>query len=84
MRGCLAKTRLDSTLLTVFAYFIDRGTYDIYVKCDGVGRCIGTYDNRGSFGELALMYNTPRAATIIATSPGAIWGLVSEILIVRY
>ncbi|KAJ7407106.1 cAMP-dependent protein kinase type II-beta regulatory subunit [Willisornis vidua] len=56
-------------------YVIDRGTYDIYVKCDGVGRCVGTYDNRGCFGELALMYNTPRAATIIATSPGAIWGL---------
>ncbi|KAJ6666340.1 hypothetical protein lerEdw1_000613 [Lerista edwardsae] len=56
-------------------YVIDRGNYDIYVKCDGVGRCVGTYDNRGSFGELALMYNTPRAATIIATSPGAVWGL---------
>nr|XP_056702268.1 cAMP-dependent protein kinase type II-beta regulatory subunit [Euleptes europaea] len=56
-------------------YVIDRGTYDIYVKCDGVGRCVGTYDNRGSFGELALMYNTSRAATIIATSPGAVWGL---------
>ncbi|XP_061496361.1 cAMP-dependent protein kinase type II-beta regulatory subunit isoform X2 [Rhineura floridana] len=56
-------------------YVIDRGTYDIYVRCDGVGRCVGTYDNRGSFGELALMYNTPRAATIIATSPGAVWGL---------
>ncbi|KAJ7329582.1 hypothetical protein JRQ81_015756 [Phrynocephalus forsythii] len=56
-------------------YVIDRGTYDIYVKCDGVGRCVGTYDNRGSFGELALMYNTPRAATIIATSSGAVWGL---------
>ncbi|XP_077663065.1 cAMP-dependent protein kinase type II-beta regulatory subunit [Eretmochelys imbricata] len=56
-------------------YVIDRGTYDIYVKCDGVGRCVGTYDNHGSFGELALMYNTPRAATIIATSPGAVWGL---------
>lgn len=68
-------------LLTVSIYFINRGTYDIYVKCDGVGRCVGTYDNRGSFGELALMYNTPRAATIIATSPGAIWGLVSEMLV---
>ncbi|XP_062837779.1 cAMP-dependent protein kinase type II-beta regulatory subunit isoform X2 [Anolis carolinensis] len=56
-------------------YVIDWGTYDIYVKCEGVGRCVGTYDNRGSFGELALMYNTPRAATIIATSPGAVWGL---------
>uniref|UniRef100_A0A9L0RUF7 Protein kinase cAMP-dependent type II regulatory subunit beta n=1 Tax=Equus caballus TaxID=9796 RepID=A0A9L0RUF7_HORSE len=59
-------------------YVIDRGTFDIYVKCDGVGRCVGNYDNRGSFGELALMYNTPRAATITATSPGALWGLVSE------
>ncbi|XP_062990228.1 cAMP-dependent protein kinase type II-beta regulatory subunit [Elgaria multicarinata webbii] len=56
-------------------YVIDQGTYDIYVKCDGVGRCVGAYDNRGSFGELALMYNTPRAATIIATSPGSVWGL---------
>ncbi|MEE6481281.1 hypothetical protein FKM82_012816 [Ascaphus truei] len=56
-------------------YVIDRGTYDICVKSDGVGRCVGAYDNHGSFGELALMYNTPRAATIIATSVGAIWGL---------
>nr|XP_033815407.1 cAMP-dependent protein kinase type II-beta regulatory subunit isoform X3 [Geotrypetes seraphini] len=56
-------------------YVIDRGTYDIYVKCDGAGKCVGSYDNRGSFGELALMYNTSRAATIIATSPGAVWGL---------
>ncbi|XP_069048591.1 cAMP-dependent protein kinase type II-beta regulatory subunit isoform X2 [Lepisosteus oculatus] len=56
-------------------YVIDRGTYDIYVKVDGINRCVGSYDNRGSFGELALMYNTPRAATIIATSPGALWGL---------
>ncbi|KAM3832497.1 cAMP-dependent protein kinase type II-beta regulatory subunit isoform 2-T2 [Vipera latastei] len=56
-------------------YVIDRGTYNIVVKCEGAGRCVGTYDNRGSFGELALMYNTPRAATIVATSSGAIWGL---------
>ncbi|XP_041110763.1 cAMP-dependent protein kinase type II-beta regulatory subunit-like isoform X1 [Polyodon spathula] len=56
-------------------YVIERGTYDISVKVDGIDCCIGTYNNRGSFGELALMYNTPRAATIIATSPGALWGL---------
>ncbi|XP_039618089.1 cAMP-dependent protein kinase type II-beta regulatory subunit-like [Polypterus senegalus] len=56
-------------------YVIERGTYDIYVKLDAISRCVGSYDNRGSFGELALMYNTPRAATIIATSTGALWGL---------
>ncbi|XP_072327632.1 cAMP-dependent protein kinase type II-beta regulatory subunit isoform X2 [Scyliorhinus torazame] len=56
-------------------YVIERGTYDIFVNVDGLQRCVGAYDNRGSFGELALMYNTPRAATIIATSNGALWGL---------
>ena len=40
-------------------------------------RSVGQYDNHGSFGELALMYNTPRAATIVATSEGSLWGLVS-------
>ncbi|KAL0623500.1 cAMP-dependent protein kinase type II-beta regulatory subunit [Plecturocebus cupreus] len=47
-------------------YVIDRGTFDIYVKCDGVRRCVGNCDNRGSFRELPLMNNTPRAATITA------------------
>ncbi|KAG5273562.1 hypothetical protein AALO_G00152710 [Alosa alosa] len=54
-------------------YVIERGTFDIVVRADSAERTVGSYDNRGSFGELALMYNTPRAATIIATSPGALW-----------
>ncbi|XP_061418852.1 cAMP-dependent protein kinase type II-alpha regulatory subunit-like [Lethenteron reissneri] len=56
-------------------YVIERGMYDIYVTTNDVSRCVGAYNNRGSFGELALMYNTSRAATIIATSEGALWGL---------
>lgn len=68
-------------LLPLIFSVSNRGTFDIYVKCDGVGRCVGNYDNRGSFGELALMYNTPRAATITATSPGALWGLVSDVFL---
>lgn len=56
---------------------ISRGVYDIFVQKDGVSVCVGKYNNKGSFGELALMYNTPRAATIIATEEGALWGLVS-------
>uniref|UniRef100_A0A671P4G7 cAMP-dependent protein kinase type II regulatory subunit n=1 Tax=Sinocyclocheilus anshuiensis TaxID=1608454 RepID=A0A671P4G7_9TELE len=56
-------------------YVIERGTFDIMLKADGTTRTVGSYDNRGSFGELALMYNTPRAATIIATSSGALWCL---------
>nr|XP_046249699.1 endoplasmin [Scatophagus argus] len=56
-------------------YVIESGTFNIFVKVDNTEKLIGCYDNRGSFGELALMYNTPRAATIIATSPGALWCL---------
>ncbi|XP_041852182.1 endoplasmin [Melanotaenia boesemani] len=56
-------------------YVIESGTFNIFVKVDGVEKLVGCYDNRGSFGELALMYNTPRAATIIANSPGALWCL---------
>uniref|UniRef100_A0A8C6S857 cAMP-dependent protein kinase type II-alpha regulatory subunit n=1 Tax=Neogobius melanostomus TaxID=47308 RepID=A0A8C6S857_9GOBI len=52
-------------------YVIERGVYDIEVS----GKVVGQYDNKGSFGELALMYNTPRAATIIATEEGSLWGL---------
>ncbi|MED6256895.1 hypothetical protein ATANTOWER_000406 [Ataeniobius toweri] len=56
-------------------YVIESGTFNIFVKLGGVEKLVGSYDNKGSFGELALMYNTPRAATIIATSPGALWCL---------
>uniref|UniRef100_G3N899 cAMP-dependent protein kinase type II regulatory subunit n=1 Tax=Gasterosteus aculeatus aculeatus TaxID=481459 RepID=G3N899_GASAC len=56
-------------------YVIEKGVYDILVQKGGVSVCVGKYDNKGSFGELALMYNTPRAATIIATQEGALWGL---------
>ncbi|XP_062978151.1 cAMP-dependent protein kinase type II-alpha regulatory subunit isoform X2 [Elgaria multicarinata webbii] len=56
-------------------YVIERGLYDIFVARDGQARCVGRYDNHGSFGELALMYNTPRAATIVAITEGSLWGL---------
>ncbi|XP_056093914.1 protein kinase, cAMP-dependent, regulatory, type II, alpha, B [Rhinichthys klamathensis goyatoka] len=56
-------------------YVIERGVFDILIQKDGVSCCVGRYDNKGSFGELALMYNTPRAATIRAAQEGALWAL---------
>ena len=50
------------------------GSYDIYVG----GKRLGSYNDTGFFGELALMYNQPRAATIIAASPGVLWAMVSK------
>jgi len=60
-------------VLIDFVRFLDSGVYDILVH----GKKVGAYDNKGSFGELALMYNMPRAATIIATSTGTLWAMVS-------
>lgn len=57
------------------------GIFDAHVMDNGVSRLIATYDNIGSFGELALMYNTPRATTIIARTVGALWCLVRETFI---
>ncbi|XP_055882906.1 cAMP-dependent protein kinase type II regulatory subunit-like isoform X6 [Biomphalaria glabrata] len=52
-------------------YVIDNGKYDIKVN----NKIVGHYNNEGFFGELALMYNMPRAATIVASSKGTVWGL---------
>lgn len=72
MRGQGQPSHTPSPLLSSH-----RGTFDIFVQKDGASLCVGKYDNKGSFGELALMYNTPRAATIVATQEGALWALVS-------
>lgn len=49
------------------------GNYNAYVGEDN--KHVHTYENRGSFGELALLYNMPRAATIKAVTEGQLWAL---------
>eukprot|EP00096_Caligus_rogercresseyi_P002937 TRINITY_DN1534_c0_g1_i4.p1 TRINITY_DN1534_c0_g1~~TRINITY_DN1534_c0_g1_i4.p1 ORF type:complete len:398 (+),score=107.54 TRINITY_DN1534_c0_g1_i4:45-1238(+) len=59
-------------------YIIESGVYDIFVKSldsPSGDKAIGSYDNTGSFGELALMYNMPRAATIKAVTDGLLWAM---------
>lgn len=49
----------------------------MYVKdpVTAVENHIFTYDNRGAFGELALLYNMPRAATVKAFTSGTLWAM---------
>ena len=56
--------------------FVFSGKFDIFVTIDGEEKNVGSYDGKGSFGELALMYNMPRAATIIASTEGVLWAMV--------
>lgn len=49
-------------------YVVDEGICDVYVAKDGVQNHVQRVEKGGSFGELALIYNTPRAATVKATT----------------
>jgi len=52
-------------------YIIDQGEVDIYVS----GKKVVSLCEGGSFGELALIYGTPRAATVQAASRVKLWGI---------
>ncbi|KAL7274825.1 hypothetical protein RUND412_002256 [Rhizina undulata] len=67
-----------------FFYVVEKGFFDVFVNPagsmlpgpNGLGKKVNTIGPGGSFGELALMYNAPRAATIISTSSHSIlWAL---------
>lgn len=73
-----------------FFYVVEEGSFEVWVRgpptheYTGPGQSIthpgdekkvATYGPGGSFGELALMYNAPRAATVVATSRATMWAL---------
>ncbi|EKG12465.1 hypothetical protein MPH_10422 [Macrophomina phaseolina MS6] len=66
-----------------YFYVVESGHFDYYVNHtgkleagpDGLGNRVGSAGPGASFGELALMYNAPRAATVISTEPSTLWAL---------
>ncbi|KAL2073706.1 hypothetical protein VTL71DRAFT_11032 [Oculimacula yallundae] len=67
-----------------FFYVVEKGSFDVYVNpsgslqpgSDGLGKQVATIESGGSFGELALMYGSPRAATVISNEAGCtLWAL---------
>lgn len=58
-------------------YVIESGTYDVLVTPPGgsTPSKIHQFAERGSFGELALMYNMPRSATVVALNGGTLWAM---------
>ncbi|KAI7851072.1 cyclic nucleotide-binding-like protein [Circinella umbellata] len=60
-----------------YFYVVESGTFDCFITKNNQEEAVKvtSYEAGGSFGELALMYNAPRAATIIATSDAVLWAL---------
>lgn len=54
-----------------FFYVVEKGSVDYIVN----GENVNTSSDGSSFGELALMYNSPRAATVVTTSDCILWAL---------
>lgn len=52
-------------------YVIESGVYNVFVN----DKLIHSYNSNGSFGELALLYNMPRAASIQAETEGRLWAM---------
>jgi cAMP-dependent protein kinase regulator len=59
-----------------FFYVVETGALDVFVSRNGAEPVkVTDYGPNGSFGELALMYNAPRAATVVATQDSVLWAL---------
>ena len=64
-------------------YIVTSGTVEVLVKSSAAKRATskGTLSKGQSFGELALLYNTPRAATIIAQTNVSLWVLPRSLFV---
>jgi len=58
-------------------YVVDSGELDVFVRADGATeeQAVKAFSAGDSFGELALMYNCPRTATIRARTDVVLWSL---------
>ncbi len=57
-------------------YLLEDGAVDVYIKKGGADEMkVHTYKPGDSFGELAIMYNAPRAATCRVSTTATLWAL---------
>lgn len=56
-----------------YCYTIESGVYEAWKEDTAV--VLNRYVNAGCFGELALLYNVPRACSIKAVTGGVVWAL---------
>lgn len=67
----------EGDLIADYFYICQSGTFEIFVtdskKADKPRKLVQTVTAGGSFGELALLYLVPRAATVVAKEKSSVW-----------
>merc|ERR1719230_2158289 len=65
----------EGDLVADFFYIVQEGTFEVYVcnEQDNRDELVQTVNQGGSFGELALLYLVPRAATVKAKQDSVVW-----------
>lgn len=59
-----------------YFYVVESGVYHALINIDdGSMKKVFEYNGEGNFGELALLYNMPRAATVQAQTSGSLWAM---------
>jgi len=58
-----------------YFYIIETGRYSAIINTDEGPKTVMEYNNEGNFGELALLYNMPRAASVKAETDGSLWAM---------
>eukprot|EP00930_Biecheleria_cincta_P048179 TRINITY_DN3352_c0_g1_i1.p1 TRINITY_DN3352_c0_g1~~TRINITY_DN3352_c0_g1_i1.p1 ORF type:complete len:797 (+),score=229.90 TRINITY_DN3352_c0_g1_i1:28-2391(+) len=76
------KVITEGDLNADFFYIVQEGSFEIQVtveehhsaeEAEAVVNIVGTVGKGGSFGELALLYFAPRAATVLAKEESIVW-----------
>ena len=62
-------------------YVVDKGSVACFERRDGAEHetLVHTYNPGGTFGDLSIMYNTPRAATCRATTESRLYALPRKV-----
>ncbi|KAI8580452.1 hypothetical protein K450DRAFT_237098 [Umbelopsis ramanniana AG] len=58
-----------------YFYLVQSGRLECHIRKDGHSKQVAVYGSKSSFGEVALMYNSPRSATITATEDTILFAL---------
>lgn len=69
----------DTGLAAAELYVVKSGKFEVLQRRQGVNIRVNLKERGDVFGELALMYNCPRSATVAATTDAVVWVLERDV-----